>query len=210
MKLQDFVNGIKSISDYAWVHFEGRPNIEEIKKMLEFIHKTWEAHFLRRPKISLEMEKLNRNYDPLLPLVDVIFVSKEYALSKGFENKSELVKGFHPDLKCLVICAWGDQGASGRDLNGQIIEIPASKPPSGKNRTNRTVISNHKHIFTHSYSLVLGVIDTIGAGDTFNATVVACLSQGKNLTESLDTGCKVAGAKVGQVGYNGLKAIFYS
>ena len=41
----------------------------------------------QNPKISLEMEKLNRIYDPLLPLVDVIFVSKEYALSKNFKNK---------------------------------------------------------------------------------------------------------------------------
>ena len=45
-----------------------------------------------RPKISLEMEKLNRIYDPLLPLVDVIFVSKEYALSKNFKNKVWSIK----------------------------------------------------------------------------------------------------------------------
>lgn len=64
--------------------------------------------------------------------------------------------------------------------------------------------------FSHLDSLLLGVIDTIGAGDTFNATVVACLSQGKTLTQSLDTGCKVAGAKVGQVGFNGLKTVFHS
>ena len=60
------------------------------------------------------------------------------------------------------------------------------------------------------YYFNLGVIDTIGAGDTFNATVVACLSQGKNLAQSLDIGCKVAGAKVGQIGYDGLKEVFYS
>ena len=56
----------------------------------------------------------------------------------------------------------------------------------------------------------LGVIDTIGAGDTFNATVVACLSQDKNLAQALDIGCKVAGFKVGQIGYDGLKEVFYS
>ena len=78
------------------------------------------------------MEKLNRNYDPLLPLVDVIFVSKEYALSQNFKNKTEFVQKFQPDLKCLVICAWGDQGAAGRDLEGKIVEISAYKPTSGK------------------------------------------------------------------------------
>ena len=136
LKVEDFANNIKNISDYSWIHFEGRPNIEEIKKMLEFIHENCK----NRPKISLEMEKLNRNYDPLLPLVDVIFVSKEYALSKGFKNKSELVKGYHTNLECLVICAWGDQGASGRDLNGKIVEIPAYKPISGMKSKARVYI----------------------------------------------------------------------
>ena len=38
MKQQEFADNIQNISDYAWMHFEGRPNIDEIKKMLEFIH----------------------------------------------------------------------------------------------------------------------------------------------------------------------------
>ena len=46
--------------------------------------------------------------------------------------KTEFVQKSQPDLKCLVICAWGDQGAAGRDLEGKIIEISAYKPTSGK------------------------------------------------------------------------------
>ena len=38
LKHQEFADNIQNISDYAWMHFEGRPNIDEIKKMLEFIH----------------------------------------------------------------------------------------------------------------------------------------------------------------------------
>ena len=38
MKVQEFADNIQNISDYTWIHFEGRPNIDEIKKMLEFIH----------------------------------------------------------------------------------------------------------------------------------------------------------------------------
>ena len=38
LKHQEFAENVKNISDYTWVHFEGRPNIDEIKKMLEFIH----------------------------------------------------------------------------------------------------------------------------------------------------------------------------
>ena len=66
-------------------------------------YSTTEVMLEKRPKISLEMEKLNRIYDPLLSLVDVIFFSKEYALSKGYKNKTEFVQKFQPDLKCLVI-----------------------------------------------------------------------------------------------------------
>ena len=38
LKHQEFAENVKNVSDYTWVHFEGRPNIDEIKKMLEFIH----------------------------------------------------------------------------------------------------------------------------------------------------------------------------
>ena len=58
------------VSDYAWIHFEGRPNLVEVKKMLQLVKGSGSA----LTKTSLEMEKLGRNYDPLLPYVDVIFV----------------------------------------------------------------------------------------------------------------------------------------
>ena len=176
LTLVDF-HRVKDISKYAWVHFEGRPNIPEIVKMMESIQ--------GQVKISLEMEKLNRNYEPLLPLVNVVFVSKEYAQSQGFSNMTDLVTNFHPELKIVIICPWGDQGAAARDSDGKIIHVTAFVPPHG-------------------------VVDTIGAGDTFNATVVACLSQDQDLKTALVTGCKVAGAKVGQIGYQGLKSAFYS
>ena len=36
-----------------------------------------------------------------------------------------------------------------------------------------------------------GVVDTLGAGDTFNAAVIGCLAAGLGLAESVDTGCRV-------------------
>ena len=70
------------------------------------------------------MEKIGRNYDSLIPLADVIFVSKEQALSKGYQSMSELVKEYCKEFENLiVICPWGEKGAAGRDLDGKIIEI---------------------------------------------------------------------------------------
>lgn len=48
------------------------------------------------------------------------------------------------------------------------------------------------------------VVDTLGAGDTFNAGVICALALGKGMQAALDTGCLVAGTKCGIVGFGGL------
>ena len=168
---------------YSWIHFEGRPNIQDTKEIIQHIHT-----FHDKPKLSYEMEKVGRNYDPVMPLVDVLFLSKEYAQSIGYNSKLEVVKGFAKSKNLsnkIIICAWGEDGAAGHDKNGEVFEVPASKP---------------KH----------GVVDTVGAGDTFNATVVASLSSGLSLKKALENGCRVAGKKVGQFGFSNLKEAFQS
>jgi fructose-1-phosphate kinase PfkB-like protein len=42
-------------------------------------------------------------------------------------------------------------------------------------------------------------VETIGAGDTLIASMVGALSTGATLNDALYVGCRVAGAKVGQV-----------
>ena len=49
------------------------------------------------------------------------------------------------------------------------------------------------------------LVDTLGAGDTFNATVIHSLLRGKSVREALTYACKLAGAKCGMVGFDGLK-----
>ncbi len=50
------------------------------------------------------------------------------------------------------------------------------------------------------------IVDTLGAGDTFNAGIIHSLSIGKNLQESLNFACKIAGSKCGMLGYSGLNS----
>lgn len=52
------------------------------------------------------------------------------------------------------------------------------------------------------------IIDTLGAGDTFCATVVCSLSRGKTLQESISFGCQIAGAKVGQRGFSYISSTY--
>uniref|UniRef100_A0A8B9QZ81 Ketohexokinase n=1 Tax=Apteryx owenii TaxID=8824 RepID=A0A8B9QZ81_APTOW len=48
------------------------------------------------------------------------------------------------------------------------------------------------------------VVDTLGAGDTFNAAVIFALSEGQSLQEAITFGCRVAGRKCGVQGYDGI------
>ncbi|KAG8007215.1 Ketohexokinase [Nibea albiflora] len=46
------------------------------------------------------------------------------------------------------------------------------------------------------------LVDTLGAGDTFNAAVIYTLSNGGSLQDALTFGCRVAGRKCGFHGYD--------
>lgn len=52
------------------------------------------------------------------------------------------------------------------------------------------------------------VMDSLGAGDTFVAAALYFLSNGKSLVDAIDFGCRVAGAKVGFYGYDGIGEMF--
>ena len=78
LKLENFKKINNKINEFGWIHFEGRPNLDQILLLIKEILKC-----PNRPKISFEMEKLGRNYDFILPFVDVMFISKEYAQSLG-------------------------------------------------------------------------------------------------------------------------------
>jgi len=49
-------------------------------------------------------------------------------------------------------------------------------------------------------------VDTIGAGDTFNAAVICALLSGAGAEGAIMFGCAVAGVKVGHMGLGGVVA----
>ena len=51
------------------------------------------------------------------------------------------------------------------------------------------------------------VVDTLGAGDTFNAGIIHYLSIGKTLQDAIKYACKLAGYKCGIQGYHGLESL---
>ena len=130
-------------------------------------------------KVSVEVEKVGRGFEDFIPLADVVFVSKDVAMAHGCRDKEAAIAYFRPRLRAgaSLVVAWGEAGAAAWSPGGPVTS-PAFPP-------------------------ALGVTDTLGAGDTFNATVVpptrtlaltqviGCLATGLDLATSVRTGCQV-------------------
>jgi hypothetical protein len=107
-------------------------------------------------------------------------------------------------LGTSLLCTWGNQGVAGFDC-GNI----DSKDVSSKNIDRDNMFKKGK--FFHSVAEhPPKVVDTLGAGDTFTATVIAVKSRypSVSLKVASDVGCFVAGRKVGQAGFKNLKSSF--
>ncbi|XP_042302164.1 ketohexokinase isoform X7 [Sceloporus undulatus] len=107
-----------------------------------------------------------------------VFVSKDVAKDLGFSSAPEAVQGLHGRVKAgaILICAWAEKGADAVGPDGLLVHSDAFPPET--------------------------VVDTLGAGDTFNAAVILALSRGEPLHDALTYGCQVAGRKCGVHGYD--------
>ncbi|XP_078046266.1 ketohexokinase isoform X1 [Augochlora pura] len=227
------------LQDYSWIHFEGR-NLNEVLSMMQCVENynnmlsysqdstDKEGAWSQMPiTVSVELENPKSELLDLLAYVDVAFISKDFAQSRGHDNMSDTLKHVANDAKsgATLICAWGDRGAMAKTPDNIIVQSPAFSP--------------HK------------VVDTLGAGDTFNAAVLHYLNKAKldymkkSMSESTESndevykqdikknyniesiewshtefitqsvlhaavtfGCRVAGAKVGFKGYSKLDEMF--
>ena len=206
------------LNDYAWVHFEGRLNVAEIESMIKKI-----KHFneglvglhdndsrQRGCVVSVELEKCKPEIDCLINTADVVFISKQRAKMKGFDNAWDAVHGLLPDVSpaALLVIPWGDVGVAAaiapvdRELDADVVFVEAHHPDQ--------------------------VVDSLGAGDTFIAAVIHSLNRkftwrwmkvGEKekvlptwsrdyLVEALTFGCWLAGEKCSRFGFRELKDWF--
>ena len=78
----------------------------------------------------------------------------------------------------IIVCAWGDKGAAaGR--NEEVICATASPPDQ--------------------------IVDTLGAGDTFNAAFIYSQVKKIDWKKGLQFACLIAGCKIGQKGFQGIE-----
>jgi len=149
-------------------------NIENLSGMLK-IART----FLTHQPISLEVEKAREGIEALFPLANVLFFSHHYARQKGYQSAEVLIKSVQSLApKSQLICTWGTEGAWYQSAGGQIQHQPA-------------ITIDH-------------TIDTLGAGDTFNAGVIDALINQQPLNEPILSASALAARKCQQQGLDNL------
>lgn len=125
---------------------------------------------------SVEIEKPRDNIESLFDSPDVLLFSQHYAEHHGFKDAPSLLATIPPNT--LTTCTWGQQGAWAMTPDKQLLHSPSFPPKK--------------------------IIDTLGAGDTFNATLIHSLIEDIDELQALTHACQLAGHKCGQQGFSNL------
>ncbi|CAL1536795.1 unnamed protein product [Lymnaea stagnalis] len=193
-------------SPYFWIHFGICSNVSDISSMIDDIiqYKSDKKHrralneLKSEPIVSVEVEKPElTDAEIVMKKADIVFISKDYASSKGYFDPIRAVKELYQTCRhnAVLVCPWGEKGAAAY-LNHSIVTSPALSD--------------------------ITVIDSLGAGDTFVAGFMARLwknnftiasQDSKNdsetlgvIKDALDFSCALAGQKCSMFGYTGLKS----
>ncbi len=147
-------------------------NVLEVKQMLEHV-----ATLYPNVSISLEVEKQREDIAQLFNYPDVLIFSRHYVNETHYFEATP----FLADMRKLyqanhLVCAWGDHGAYAVDEKGNSVHSPAHP--------------------------VSSVIETLGAGDTFNAALINAFLQEEALDTALYQACELAAKKCGIEGFN--------
>lgn len=133
---------------------------------------------LPQQRISIEIEKHRHGIELLIPFADVVMFSKDYMQHQGEHDPKlflQLISTAYPGKQ--MTCTVGNQGAFAMDRNGELFFAEARK---------------------------VKVVDSIGAGDTFNAGMIDGLLNGLDMEQCLHRANQLAGSKVSQQGFAGL------
>jgi len=161
-----------------WVHFEGR-NPGETAAMIARVRR-------ERPElpVSVEIEKPRDGIEQLFDGPTLLIFSRAYveAVDPGLTaNPRRFLRGRATTCTAeQLLLPWGAGGAYGLARGGEPVFAPACPPPV--------------------------LVDTLGAGDCFNAAVIDGMLAGLDLLTLLARTNRIAGHKCGRDGLDGLIA----
>jgi ketohexokinase len=171
----DFAN--VDLTAVAWVHFEGRHPLET-EQMIARVA-------AERPglPISVEIEKPRPGIERLFQLpqdrLTVVIVSRAFAEQQGATEPQGFLQAFADQCRAtLMILPWGDRGAYAMTAERELLYAPAQPPAR--------------------------IVDTIAAGDVFNAAAIDALLADAAPGEVLARANALAGRSCGQLGIEGL------
>jgi len=122
--------------------------------------------------VSLEVEKPRSGIEELFEQVDLLMFSRDYARAKGFSDAAALLRSLAQGVPAT--CTWGARGAWAVDHEGRMIHAAAPVLDS--------------------------VVDSLGAGDVFNAAMVFALSSGRSVERALNEAVNLASSQCGREG----------
>ncbi len=115
---------------------------------------------------SLEVEKPREGIEALFDLPDLLLFSRAYVRQRGFELAPDFLHS--RTWKQPLFLAWGEAGAWCRTAEGEVLQ--AAAPP-------------------------VDVVDSLGAGDVFNAAVIHGMLRKQPLQDVLNQAVRLASKK---------------
>ncbi|SEP96424.1 ketohexokinase [Ectothiorhodospira magna] len=163
-----------NLEKYQWVHVQAR-DTHTTSRMLQALRSQQKSH----QPISLEVEKDRDGVDLLFGQPDVIIFSRPFVQGRGFDDPEPFLRGIHKRVPgAILVCTWGEEGSWAWASREGLFHAPAWHPPR--------------------------VVDTLGAGDVYNAGLIHALAMGSTVPEALSMATQLAGYKVGRQGLDGL------
>ena len=161
------------LTDLAWVHFEGR-NPAETAAMITRVRR-------ERPDlpVSVEIEKPRDAIERLYRGADLLIFSRAFVAAMSPQGSTAdpaafLRQRIGDSDADLCILPWGSTGAYGLARDGEPVFAAAHRPAV--------------------------LVDTLGAGDVFNAAIIDGLMHGLELPHLLAHATHIAGEKCGRHG----------
>jgi ketohexokinase len=128
-------------------------------------------------RLTLELEKPRAGMESLYTLADAVICSRGFAMHQGHAEPEGFLHWMGGQMpQAVVALGWGEEGAYCRSQDGTISHAPA---------------------IHHGQA-----VDTLGAGDTFNAGFLGALADHASLSEALARACDLAGRKCAIRGFN--------